>query len=229
VAKILIAHADGVIREFLRRTLETDGHWVLALSGPHQLPLRLASHRPDLLLVQNGRDEDLRSLADQARHPPVGTAIPVAIIVAGENEWPSTERLSEFGIQAVLDVASLATSKVLAAVHAALHRNLGPRARRKILKFGDLELNRDTRSVRLGASVARGLAERHFNILWFLVQRAIETRDVCPRQLLLARIWKTRVRDREVDVTISRLKSRAPFLSAHIETVPGRGYRFLLP
>ena len=37
------------------------------------------------------------------------------------------------------------------------------------------------------------------------------------------------IRDREVDVSISRLKTRIPFLAPYIETIPGKGYRFRLP
>jgi len=52
----------------------------------------------------------------------------------------------------------------------------------------------------------------------------VRSEDVVKRETLVLKIWKKNVRDREVDVSISRLKQRVPFLAPFIETLPG-GYR----
>lgn len=229
MGRILIAHADPDIRERLRRLLEADGYWVLNVAKVDEVPNRILSHRPDVALIQLAGGG--QSVVDRVRTLPLGQPLPViGLWIPRDGSTSADDLFLKSGADALLSEDSASAIEVSSLVRTLIVQPPGKKGRRRFLRYGPLELDRDARAVRLGVAIVTDLPPKHFEVLWLLARRATESKDICPRQLLVRHVWKKeRVRDREVDVTISRLKNRLPFLADYIETVPGKGYRFVFP
>jgi DNA-binding response OmpR family regulator len=176
-------------------------------------------------------DDDLEMsgrMVEAFKKTPRGKEFPVILLWSKAATPDDTDALVFAHADAILSTENLDANEARASVRALLEAPPG-RTGPRFLRFGHLELDRDTNSARIGASVATDIPEKHFSLLWFLAKRALESKDLCPRDVILSRLWKNKVRDREVDVTISRLKSRLPFLAPFVESVPRKGYRLVSP
>ncbi len=115
--------------------------------------------------------------------------------------------------------------ELLARLRALLRR---PRQQRPttVLRFGDLEIDREGRSVRVGHREV-ALTSRQFDLLVALAERA--GRVLSREQLSSAVGTSSDSTDRAIDVHIGRLRAaieRDPHHPRHIVTVRGAGYCF---
>ncbi|MFI5349481.1 MAG: response regulator transcription factor [Elusimicrobiota bacterium] len=88
---------------------------------------------------------------------------------------------------------------------------------------GDVSVDRRERVLRVGSRYYRGIPPRLFDLLHFIASRRGR---LATREAVIKRLWKSPVRDRQVDVLVSRLKSLlGPEAAPIIESVRGVGYR----
>jgi len=227
LALILVLHPDDDLRTAIRSQLEDEGHWTLGASSISYAKERLLSHRPDVALIAaDGNPETTNRVLESFKKAPRRRRLPIILLWDGPSS--GTEVPMSPHADALLAIRPLVADELLKSVTALLESPPG-RSGARFLRYGHLELDQDTRTARLGSDVAAGIPEKHFLLLWFLAKRAAESNELCPREIILSRLWRNKVRDREVDVTVSRLKTRLPFLAAFIESVPRRGYRLVLP
>lgn len=227
---VLIQHPDEQTRGRIRELLEADGHWTVTARAGIETQTRILTHAPDVALITPS--DGLASTGkwiELLKGMSVAKRLGVALLWSEANAADPAEALALARADALVNVADLSAADVCNAVRSILESPPDRPGARRFLRYGHLELDRDTRSARLGGAFAVDIPEKHFALLWFLARRATESRDLCPRETILSRLWQNKVRDREVDVTISRLKSRLPFLAPYIESVPRKGYRLRLP
>jgi len=118
--------------------------------------------------------------------------------------------------------------ELLARLRAILRRRAGPEGpRRKTLRFGRLEIDKDARSVRVGGE-ERTLTSYQFDLLCVL---AVAAGRVLSRERLMdmARGEALDAFDRSIDVHISRIRAAIeddPRRPRRILTVRGAGYVF---
>ena len=94
------------------------------------------------------------------------------------------------------------------------------------LRFGDVELERETRDVRKAGSPVR-LTAKEFDLLWFL---ASHPRRVFSRDELMTSVWgyASTLDTGTITVHMRRLREKIeddPSQPRHLETVWGVGYR----
>jgi DNA-binding response OmpR family regulator len=116
--------------------------------------------------------------------------------------------------------------ELAARVRSVLRRTGSTAATAEALRFGDVELERETRDVRKAGSPVR-LTAKEFDLLWFL---ASHPRRVFSRDQLMASVWGyTAALDTgTVTVHIRRLREKIedePSHPRYLETVWGIGYR----
>ena len=94
----------------------------------------------------------------------------------------------------------------------------------EIVRIGNLEINRQTYTVRVDAKEIF-MPKKEFELLAFL---AVNRGRVFSRESLLKRLWgeSVFVVDRTVDVHVSKVRDKLGPYSHWIETVKGVGYRF---
>ncbi len=215
MARVLLVSADSLWGSEFRQRLELDGHWILVLPSLDTLEQRALSHRPDMVVI-DGTDEDAAAVANTLRRLPFADGMPV--LPAGGRAPSASPAERARWMDRIAEVIRTA------------HENPLARRARRFLKVGPLELDRQNRSVRLGISMVSHVPRRSFDLLWLLAKRSTTPRPICARRLILSKLWKKRgVRDRQVDVTVSRLRVLVPFLENYIQTVSSGGYRLIPP
>jgi DNA-binding response OmpR family regulator len=231
MGRIIISHRDTDFLRSAQKELVESGHWVISETDVHLIQNRILSHRPDVLILEYGSipDSPLHFITHLTARS-LGPVFPVVILASPEDAAILTVHFQEVGEKKHILVCPHEIIAMKNVVNGLFENPIGDEENsRRFLSYGTLELDQNFRAVRLGASKVSNLPPKMFNLLWILVRNAIENNDLCTRSFLIARVWKSKVRDREVDVAISRLKNRLPFLAAYIQSVPGKGYRFFMP
>ncbi|MCB4757033.1 MAG: winged helix-turn-helix domain-containing protein [Elusimicrobia bacterium] len=227
MAKIFVVHPDPLFQEAYRKILEREGHWVMTLSKGLEASNRLHTHRPDIILLSmNLTDGKPNETINRLRSISYSRPLPI-VLIAKNQQLPSLlDLFSTLGVDGVLSEEDLSPVNVSNTVHSLLERRLLKSTAKRFLRYGHLELDCQSRTARLGNALVSDLPKRLFDLLWFLSKRS---KDISDRKMIIGKIWRTQVRDRQVDVMVSRLKSRIPFIAPFIRTIPDKGYTLELP
>ncbi|ALK10987.1 phosphate regulon transcriptional regulator PhoB [Blastochloris viridis] len=222
--KILIVEDEEPLTLLLRYNLEAEGYDVDAVGRGDEAETRLRERLPDLVLL----DWMLPGLSGielcrRLRARPETQRLPVIMLTARGEE---SERVRGLATGADDYVAKPFSVPELLARIRALLRRAKPEHVAMLLRFGDLELDRETRRVhRAGREIHLGPTE--FRLLEFLMQ---SPGRVFTREQLLDGVWghDVYIDERTVDVHVGRLRKsinrgREP---DPIRTVRGAGYSF---
>jgi DNA-binding response OmpR family regulator len=220
--RVLIIDDDERLAAMLRSYLEPRGYAVL--------------HRPDLAgglaQVRLGKPDavildvmlpDGDGLAG-LRQIRAGSDVPVIMLTArGED----TDRIVGLELGADDYLPKPFNPRELVARLAAVLRRRAPAPARQVLRFGDLEIDRDERAVRVRGE-PRPLTGHQFELLWALAESAGR---VLSRAQLMERVRGEDVDplDRSIDVHVSRIRLAIeddPQHPTRIVTVRGAGYVF---
>lgn len=222
--RILIVEDEEALNLLLRYNLESEGFAVDVVERGDEAETRVSENPPDLIVLDwmlpgVSGIEICRRL--RARDETKG--IPILMLTARGEE---TERVR--GLQTGADdyvVKPFSLPELLARVHALLRRS-NPDQLAKVLKAGDIELDREKKRVhRSGRELHLGPTE--FRLLEFLMT---SPGRVFSREQLLDQVWgrETYIDERTVDVHVGRLrKALCRGREADpIRTVRGSGYSF---
>jgi two-component system phosphate regulon response regulator PhoB len=222
--RILIVEDEEALNLLLRYNLESEGFSVDVVERGDEAETRVSENPPDLVVLDwmlpgvSGIEICRRLRArDETKN------IPILMLTARGEE---TERVR--GLQTGADdyvVKPFSLPELLARVHALLRRS-NPDQVAKVLKAGDIELDREKKRVhRSGRELHLGPTE--FRLLEFLMT---SPGRVFSREQLLDQVWgrETYIDERTVDVHVGRLRKalsrgREP---DPIRTVRGSGYSF---
>ena len=226
--RVLVVEDDPSIAIGLRINLESEGYVVhVAEDGEEGLVLA-RTIEPDLILLdvmlpkRNGL-EILHELRAE------GQTMPIIILSAKAAEMDKVAGLELGAEDYVAKPFSLA--ELLARVRAALRRGHGAAgpaaARRRVIVFGEVEVDVEARNVkRRGEPVE--MTAREFDVMVCLIN---ERGRVLSRDDIFRRVWgpKHHGTPRTVDNFIQQLRAKLeadPQEPVHIQTVRGVGYRF---
>jgi two-component system, OmpR family, phosphate regulon response regulator PhoB len=222
--RILIVEDEEALNLLLRYNLESEGFAVDVVERGDEAETRVSENPPDLVVLDwmlpgvSGIEICRRLRAREETKD-----IPILMLTARGEE---TERVR--GLQTGADdyvVKPFSLPELLARVHALLRRS-NPDQVAKILKAGDIELDREKKRVhRSGRELHLGPTE--FRLLEFLMT---SPGRVFSREQLLDQVWgrETYIDERTVDVHVGRLRkalSRGREADP-IRTVRGSGYAF---
>jgi DNA-binding response OmpR family regulator len=222
---ILVIEDDRSIRAGLRMNLGRAGYQVReAADGPAGLAA-LAAQRPDLVVLDlmlpgvDGQD-----ILRQIRR--TDAVLPVVILSALGHEQDKILGL-DLGANDYL-TKPFSVAELLARVRAALRAGSANVVSPKVLRAGALELEPETRVVRLDGTELE-LAEREFEVLRFFMERP---ERVLTREQILSGAWQEDYdgTDRTVDNVVSSLRrklSEDRENPRHLWTVWGIGYRWI--
>jgi len=226
--RVLVVEDDPSIAIGLRINLESEGYVVhVAEDGEEGLELA-RTLEPDLIVLdvmlpkRNGL-EVLHELRAE------GQTMPIIILSAKAAEMDKVAGLELGAEDYVAKPFSLA--ELLARVRAALRRGHAPAAamgaRRRVILFGEVEVDVDARNVKRGGEPVE-MTAREFDVLVCLIN---ERGRVLSRDDIFRRVWgpKHHGTPRTVDNFIQQLRAKLesdPQEPAHIQTVRGVGYRF---
>jgi two-component system phosphate regulon response regulator PhoB len=221
---ILVVDDDPAIREMIRLALTHAGHAVQEAGNALDARQTIASHAPDLVLLdwmlpgQSGF-EFARALQRDSLH----RKIPVIMLTARDQEEDKVAALEAGADDYVAKPFSV--SELLARIKAVLRRsNIDPEG--EVLAMGTLNLDPSTHRASID-DVPLELAPLEFQLLQFFMSHP---ERVYSRQQLIDRVWGTDVcvEERTIDVHIRRLRmALEPSGHDHlVQTVRGSGYRF---
>lgn len=229
MSRILIAHSNPSLLDRFREILEDHNFWILTAADVEMAKKRALSHQPDLIFIEqklllnqpSSFIKELRQLSDTR-------PFPVLLLLPQMDLDQALSTFSVNGADGLLPEEGWLPIEVLDAVQMHLQKFASRKNRKKIFHYGHLEFDSETRSIRMGDSIVPFISKQLFELAWFLAKEAAQGSEVLTRTRI-CKLWKHRVRDREVDVAISRLKSRLPFMAPFIRTVPGKGYMLSKP
>lgn len=224
--RILIAEDDHSCRLALHQYFERSGYWVTeAADGPASLRAVFQSSA-DLVILDLGLPgvDGLEVLAKIRRDSPV----PV-IVCSGRDSESERIRSLDLGADDFV-VKPFSFAELEARVRAVLRRGAKTPSNR-LLHYGDLVIDRDTRSVML-AETAVPMTRKEFDLLAFL---AASPGRVFSRQDLLERVWASTDEWQgcsTVTEHVRRIRLKIeddPNSPRWIATARGIGYRFCAP
>jgi two-component system phosphate regulon response regulator PhoB len=222
--RILIVEDEQALNLLLRYNLESEGFDVDVVERGDDAETHVRENPPDLVILDwmlpgvSGIEicRRLRARSETRQ-------LPILMLTARGEEAERVRGLSTGADDYVVKPFSL--PELLARVHALLRRSK-PAQVMKVLKAGDLELDREKKRVhRAGRELHLGPTE--FRLLEFLM---VSPGRVFSREQLLDSVWgrDTYIDERTVDVHVGRLRKalsrgREP---DPIRTVRGAGYSF---
>jgi two-component system phosphate regulon response regulator OmpR len=220
--RVLIIDDDERLAAMLRSYLEGRGYLVEHRPDVASGLAGLRLGRPDVVILDVMLpDGDGLAVLKQIRG---GSDVPVIMLTArGED----TDRIVGLELGADDYLPKPFNPRELVARLGAVLRRRAPAPARQVLRFGDLEIDRDLRTVRVGGE-QRTLTGHQFELLWALAEAAGR---VLSRNQLMERVRGEEVDslDRSIDVHISRIRAAIepdPQRPTRIVTVRGAGYVF---
>jgi len=226
MATILIVEDDRDIADLIAHSLEKAGHETSrAPSGTEGLA-RARAARPDLVILDlmlPGMDG--LTVCGALRADPALASVPVIMLTARAEEADKVTGL-ERGADDYM-TKPFSPKELVARVAALLRRVQRARAAEPPQRFGPIAIDADRHRVTVEGREIR-LTAKEFLLLQYLVQHR---ERVLSRDLLLSDVWGYQYTGgtRTVDVHVSRLREKIPFLAGALETVKQFGYRLSEP
>jgi DNA-binding response OmpR family regulator len=224
VKRILVIEDNRDLAYGLRNNLEIDGHVVEVVPTGEQALDRVRRQVPDLVVLDLMLP-NLDGYQVLRRFRTDGHDFPVLILTARTEE---ADKVLGFRLGADDYVTKpFGVLELLARVSALLRRGQRGTATRVVERFGDVEVNRDSRTVtRAGLRV--DLTPMEFDLLVTLIERRGAT---ASRLDLLRDVWghSAAVVTRTVDTHVAELRRKLeadPAHPVHILTVRKVGYRW---
>lgn len=222
--RILHIDDDPALADIVFQTLALDGHQLRWAKTAAAGLAEAVAWRPDMIILDlglpdaRGLDVCVKLKSDRRTR-----AIPVLILTGDTTTKAQLEALSRsadhFLAKPLTDLGLFRDW-----VRALLSRPPTSQRTPDVLRLGSgLELDTEALSVRLGHGTPVSLPPKLFELV---AEFAARPGEVLSRQFLVDRVWSGAVRDREVDVALSRLRAAlGPEFARALNSVPGRGYR----
>jgi len=224
MTKILVVEDNADLAYGLKNNFEIEGYAVEVVEDGATGLLRARSGEPDLIVLDLMLPEldgyrVLRGLRGE------GVNVPVLILTARGEE---ADKVLGFRLGADDYVTKPFSPKELVARVGALLRRV-ERAKQVQLRqqFGPISIDADRHVVTVEGEEVR-LTAKEFLLLEYLVRHRGR---VLSRDLLLSDVWGYQYTGgtRTVDVHVSRLREKIPYLAGALETVKQFGYKLIEP
>ncbi|HBL19222.1 MAG: hypothetical protein A2X36_03110 [Elusimicrobia bacterium GWA2_69_24] len=223
-AKILLVEDDPQVRGPVKEVLAAGGLRVLEAETV-QLGLHLfRTQAPDLVILDvHLPDGTGFSVCEAIRKSRCAPATPVIMLTAA-SKLEEKERGFSAGADHYL-VKPVHPKELLMWVSALLKRLELDQEPRRTLAAEDLLIELDAQLVRFKGVEISGLTGKEFDLLYFLARSRPK---ILSRKYILSNLWHTITVDHVVDTHISNLRKKVPpELSDRIQSIPGKGFRYL--
>ena len=225
--RILVVDDEPSIVDAVATALRYEGYEVEEASNGRDALAAVTREEPDLVVL-DWMLPDIPGIEVGKRMRERGFKTAILFLTAKDAVEDKVEALRAGGDDYVTKPFS--PRELAARVRSVLRRTGSTGAAVAALRFGDVELERETRDVRRKGSLIR-LTAKEFDLLWFL---ASHPRRVFSRDELMASVWGyTSTFDTgTVTVHVRRLREKIeddPARPRLISTVWGVGYRFDMP
>jgi len=223
---ILIVEDDPDIAELIARYLEKAGHRTLQTASGVDGLARARAARPDLVVL------DLMlpgmsglAVCESLRADPELASVPVIMVTARGEESDKVAGL-ELGADDYV-TKPFSPKELVARVGALLRRVQRANEAPPRQQFGPIDIDADRHVVTVAGEEIR-LTAKEFLLLEYLVRHRGR---VLSRDLLLSDVWGYQYTGgtRTVDVHVSRLREKIPYLGGALETVKQFGYKLVEP
>ncbi|MCK6601627.1 MAG: response regulator transcription factor [Bacteroidetes bacterium] len=224
--KILVVEDDQQLRSIISERLQDEGFTVLALPDGRTLLQQVGQFLPDVVILDVMLPDisgfDLCRMVRE-KNP----LLPVVMLTSRESEIDRVRGL-EMGADDYV-TKPFSYYELIARIRTNLRRQRAlsvPQPSGQVLVFKGIELNRETREVRVrGQEVV--LTATEFDLLELFIQNP---NRVFTRAQLLQMVWKEPGQnfDRAVDTAVTRLRSKieqTPSDPEYIRTIWGIGYK----
>jgi DNA-binding response OmpR family regulator len=222
MSQILVVEDDPDIAELVAHYAEKAGHKTERVSSGTAGLARVRASRPDLVVL----DVMLPGLSglvvcEAMRADPTLASIPIIMLTARADE---ADRIAGLELGADDYVTKPFSPRELVARIGALLRRVARSQTRPVRQqFGPIEIDADRHLVIVDGREVK-LTAKEFLLLEYLVQHQGR---VLSRDLLLSDVWGYQYTGgtRTVDVHVSRLREKIPFLADTLQTVKQFGYK----
>ncbi len=222
--KILVVDDEPDIAELVTYNLKKEGFSVSSASDGNEALERIRKERFDFIILDlmlpgmPGLD-----ICRILRSDPKTKNLPIIMLTAKGEEVDKILGL-EVGADDYL-TKPFSPRELLARIRAVMRRTSGRRDEEKMVRVGDLSINKETYTV-LKRDVLLSLSSTDFKLLLYLVERKGK---VFSRDQLLDAVWKGEafVEPRTVDVHVRRLRTQIeddPTNPKYVKTRRGIGY-----
>lgn len=219
-ARILLVEDYEEIAELIGETLRKRGHAVVVVDSAPAAVRQFERGSFDLAILDiNLKEGTGWDVCRAIRAHPSRGAVPVVMLTANtalEDKVQGFSLGADNYLTKPIDIA-----EVLMWADALLRRSSGDWTESASLAAGRLSINPQTRTVRVGSDVLRGLTGKEFDLLYELAKARP---GVVSRADLLARVWKENPSTNTLEVHVKTLRRKIGE-AAEIVTVRGVGYR----
>ena len=209
------------IRELLIYTLETTGFSAKGVSNGKELRALLKEELPDLILLDIMLPgEDGYSILERLKASQETKNIPVIMVTAKTTEIDKVKGL-DLGADDYI-TKPFGVMELISRVKAMLRRSQKTQEKDKVLKLGNIVLDREKHSVTVGREPVE-LTYKEYELLKLLMTNA---GIVTTRELILDRVWGIDFEgeSRTLDMHIKTLRQKLKEEGSLIKTVRNVGY-----
>jgi DNA-binding response OmpR family regulator len=227
-AMILVVEDSAADWTVVKGVLEADHYAVTWAKTGLEARSLLDKCRPDLVVLDRHLpDMDGAEFCAELRAEPRHASLPVLFLTARKSVTDKVVGLKTGGDDYLAKPFS--GEELVARVEALLRRTLSRGASPSALKDGPIELNAETRLVRISGKEIP-LTTKEFDLLQAFMERP---ERVLSRAFLLSNVWgygpEVEIDTKAVDVMVMGLRRKLGKLSASVEAVRNVGFRWRPP
>lgn len=212
---------DNSIRELMLYALRASGFSAAGFETAGAFWQGIRGEKPELVLLDIMLpDEDGLSIVKKLRSDRETVLVPIIMVTAKTTEIDKVKGL-DIGADDYM-TKPFGVMELISRVKAMLRRSAKPEEKAKILKFGDIALDREKHAVTVGARPVE-LTFKEYELLKLLLTNA---GIVTTRETILDRIWGTDFEgeSRTLDMHMKTLRQKLGEAGAMIKTVRNVGY-----
>ncbi len=221
MALIYVVEDDKSIQEIESFALTNVGYRVEGFETAKDFYKALETEIPDLILLDIMLpDEDGLSIVKKLRSDKETVLVPIIMVTAKTTEIDKVKGL-DIGADDYM-TKPFGVMELISRVKAMLRRSAKPEEKVKVLKFGDIVLDKDRYAVSVGDKPVE-LTYKEYELLKLLLTNA---GIVTTRETILDRIWGTDFEgeSRTLDMHMKTLRQKLGEAGAMIKTVRNVGY-----
>ena len=215
---ILVVEDDAPVRNLITTTLKLHDYRFLTAANGDTALIEASSHNPDIILLDLGLpDGDGIEIIKSVREI---SKIPIIVVSARQEEEEKIQAL-DLGADDYI-TKPFGVMELISRVKAMLRRSQKSQEKDKVLKLGNIVLDREKHSVTVGREPVE-LTYKEYELLKLLMTNA---GIVTTRELILDRVWGIDFEgeSRTLDMHIKTLRQKLKEEGSLIKTVRNVGY-----